>query len=134
MKKIGFILLSILWDCSILISKHTTMANFDKTTDENGQQWMELCGKLHPCRTLKEPHELFTDGKESVWKRFAKNTPRKPGQAKLKRETSSYVNQTPKPMIRRYAARQTPLEFLQSLRLFLMSLFVRKKYIMHHHL
>ncbi len=42
------------------------MANFDKTIDENGQEWMELCGKLHPCRTLKEPHEMFTDGVEGM--------------------------------------------------------------------
>ncbi len=34
------------------------MANFDKTTDENGQEWMELCGKLHPCRILSPGQTL----------------------------------------------------------------------------
>lgn len=36
------------------------MANFDKITDETGQQWTELNGKLHRSRTL-EPNEILTD-------------------------------------------------------------------------
>lgn len=44
------------------------MANWDKTVDENGQEWIEINGKRHRCRTLK-PHEMFTDGEEGL-KRF----------------------------------------------------------------
>ncbi len=41
------------------------MANWDKTVDESGQQYIEINGKKFPCRTLK-PHEMFADGEEGM--------------------------------------------------------------------
>lgn len=36
------------------------MANWDKTVDKNGQEFIEINGKLYPCQTL-EPHETLKD-------------------------------------------------------------------------
>jgi hypothetical protein len=41
------------------------MANFNKTIDKDGREFIEINGKLFPCRTLK-PHEMFTDGEEGL--------------------------------------------------------------------
>lgn len=44
--------------CSILKAKHTTMANFDITIGKDGQNYLELLGKLYPCTILTASERL----------------------------------------------------------------------------